>query len=327
VNDIFLKAKTIIDKNNFLVVGRAGMDLYAEPAGSRIEDAEQYFAALGGSAANIATAIVKGGGKASLVTCVSDDAVGRFVRAQLQKYDIQDIYVFVGCGEVRNSLAVVEIRAENCQSVIYRNNAADFQLSAQHVAQINLEPFGGLIVTGTSLALEPSRSAVFDLIHRANSAGMAVIFDIDYRRYSWPSVQEASAVCSEVAFMSNYITGNEDEFDMVVGASGAGLAFAKSIAVRGAVAIYKMGGNGSVTFAHNHSFETPVFQVTALKPTGAGDAFLGTFCASIASGQSLQASVQRGTAAAAIVVTKPGCAPATPNAEELDVFMQQNTNG
>ncbi len=312
-------------KNNFLVVGRAGMDLYAEPVGTRIESAEQYFAALGGSAANIATAIVKSGSKASLVTCISDDAVGRFVRAQLGKYGIDDRYVSAEGGEVRNSLSVVETRAENCQVVIYRNNAADFQLSGKNVAVVSLQPFGALVVTGTSLALNPSRSAVLDLVHRANLAGIPVVFDIDFRRYSWPSLIEASALCGQVAALSSYVVGNEDEFDIVAGETGQGLAKAKSLGKSGTVAIYKMGERGSMTFASDQSFETPVFNVKALKPTGAGDAFLGAFCACLAGGKSLKESVTYGSAAAAIVVTKVGCAPATPALAEVDAFMQQNS--
>jgi 5-dehydro-2-deoxygluconokinase len=312
-------------KNNFLVVGRAGMDLYAGPVGTSIEQADQYFATLGGSAANIAAAIVKSGGKASLITCVSDDAVGRFVVSQLRKFGIDDRYVFAEGGEVRNSLAVVETKADNCQAVIYRNNAADFQLSAKQVAGIDIEPYGAIIVTGTSLALDPSRGAVLDLVHRANLAHIPVVLDIDYRRYSWPSQIEASQLCSQIAKLSSYVIGNEDEFDLIAGAKDEGLASAKVLAKKGGVAIYKMGEKGSVTFANDHSFETPVYQVKALKPTGAGDAFLGTFCASLATGISLAGSVQRGSAAAAIVVTQVGCAPATPTVAQVDAFMQQNS--
>ena len=43
--------------NSFLVIGRAGMDLYADPPGTRIEEATRFTAALGGSSANIAVAL------------------------------------------------------------------------------------------------------------------------------------------------------------------------------------------------------------------------------------------------------------------------------
>ena len=43
-------------------LGRAGMDLYPEPAGVITEEAEQFRADMGGSAANIAVALSRQGG-------------------------------------------------------------------------------------------------------------------------------------------------------------------------------------------------------------------------------------------------------------------------
>ncbi|PKP62772.1 MAG: permease, partial [Alphaproteobacteria bacterium HGW-Alphaproteobacteria-8] len=110
----------------FVIIGRAGMDFYPDPPGVRTEDATHFFACLGGSAANIAVAITRHGGAAALVTCVSDDAVGRFALNQLDHYGVGRAHVRSVGGEARNSLAVVESRVEDHQSVIYRNGAADF---------------------------------------------------------------------------------------------------------------------------------------------------------------------------------------------------------
>ena len=68
-----------IAQNNFLIIGRAGMDFYPDPPGTKTEDAAQFVSHLGGSSANIGVAICRHGGKASVVTRVSDDAIGRFV--------------------------------------------------------------------------------------------------------------------------------------------------------------------------------------------------------------------------------------------------------
>jgi 5-dehydro-2-deoxygluconokinase len=310
-------------RNHFLVTGRAGMDLYADPPGTRIEDAVQFYAALGGSAANSAAAIARLGGQAALLTCISDDAVGRFVSGQLHHYGIDGAHVFKAGGEARTSLAVVETRSENCQSVIYRNNAADFQLTIKQTESVDLEPFGALIITGTSLAAEPSRSAVLQLMARASKAALPLIIDIDYRPYSWPSRQEATRICREAADLCDIIVGNDEEFDVLAGTSGGGLALAKTYG-QNAIAIYKMGERGSVTFTGETEFETPVFNVTALKPTGAGDAFLGGFCSSLATGFSIKDSVKRGSAAAALVVIRVGCAPASPTPDELAAFMLRN---
>ena len=309
-----------IKNNHFLVLGRAGLDLYAAPPGTRTEDALAFSSALGGSAANIAVAISKLGAKASLISCVSDDAVGRYILNQLKQYGVGAEHMHVVAGEARSSLAVVETRAENCQSVIYRNGASDFELGEEHVRKIAYADYGALIVTGTSLAVEPSRSATLLAMKLAGEAGLPVIIDVDYRPYSWAGASEASQVYLNAAAMSNVIIGNDVEFGVM---ANDGLALARKLSVH-KIVIYKMGEKGSMTFTGAQEFETGIYAVTALKPTGAGDAFMGAFITSWADGIDIQTCVRRGSAAAAIVVTKVGCAPAMPDANELDQFMKDH---
>ena len=317
-----------IHKNNFLVLGRAGMDLYADPPGTETEHALRFTSALGGSSANIAAGITRLSGAASLVSAVSDDAIGRFTLNELKKYGVESDYVAVVSGEARNSLALVETRSENCQSVIYRNGAADFQVTDDQVRRIALEPFGALIVTGTSLAMQPSRSASMLLIRRANEAGLPLILDIDYRPYSWAGREEAAAICNDAAERCGIIVGNDEEFALLAGSNGDSLeAAAKYASKPDRIVVHKMGALGSVTFAEGRSFETGIFKVAALKPTGAGDAFLAAFCVSLAEGRTVEDAVRRGSAAAAIVVTKVGCAPAMPTLAELEIFMLNHTQG
>ena len=302
-------------KHKFLVLGRAGLDLYADPPGTRTEDALMFSAALGGSAANIAAGITRLGGHADLVTVVSNDAVGRYTINELKKYGVGTQYVNAVGGEARNSLAVVETRIENCQSVIYRNGAADFQLTIDHVNNIPYTDYNSLIVTGTALAIDPSRGATFKAIELASKAGLQIILDVDYRPYSWTSPEDARDTCLRAAKLSTIVIGNDDEFAVM----GGGQDLAKSLAAE--IVIYKMGERGSVTFANSESFETGIFKVQALKPTGAGDSFMAAFVTSLAQGMNVKSSVHRGSAAAAIVVTRVGCAPAMPTQDELSNFM------
>jgi 5-dehydro-2-deoxygluconokinase len=307
---------------NFLVIGRAGMDLYADPPGTRIEDATRFTTALGGSSANIAVALTRQGCCAALVTCVSDDAVGRFCLAQLDGYGIDRTHVRAVKGEARNSLAVVETRAEDCQSVIYRNNAADFAMTVADVERVDYGAFSALITTGTVLAAEPSRSAAFRAVDLARAAGLPLIFDIDYRPYSWPSATVASEVFSRAAALCDVIVGNDVEFGFMAGHPDHGLDKARSLIDGGAqIVVYKMGEKGAVTITREGEFVTGIYPTRALKPTGAGDSFLGAFVAALASGQPVRAAVLRGSAAAAMVVARVACAPAMPTTVELDAFL------
>jgi len=67
---------------------------------------------------------------------------------------------------------------------------------------------------------------------------------------------------------------------------------------------------------------TGIYNVTALKPTGAGDSFMAGLLTGIADGLDLRDAVLRGSACAAIVVGKPGCAPAMPYPDELAEFLK-----
>ncbi len=306
----------------FLVIGRAGMDLYADPPGAKIEEAVSFTTALGGSSANIAVALTRAGCRASLVTCVSDDAVGRFCLNQLDHYGVERTYVRAIAGEARNSLAVVETRAVDCEVVIYRNGAADFAMTMADVAAVDFTGFSGLVTTGTVLAAEPSRAAALAAFDLARAAGVPLIFDIDYRPYSWASAAEAAEVYARAGAMCDIIVGNDVEFGFMAGDYDRGLEEARAlVAGRAQIVVYKRGADGSITLTPEAEFATGIYATKALKPTGAGDSFLGTMLAALASGMPPRAAVLRGSAAAAMVVARVGCAPAMPTPTELDAFI------
>jgi 5-dehydro-2-deoxygluconokinase len=259
------------------------------------------------------------------VTCVSDDAIGRFCLNQLDAYGIDRTHVRAVAGEPRNSLAVVETRLENCQSVIYRNNAADFAMTVEDVEGIDYAAFSALITTGTVLAAEPSRSAAFRAFDLARAAGLPLIFDVDYRPYSWISAAVAADVYSRAGAMCDVIVGNDVEFGFMAGHPDLGLAKARTLIADGAqIVVYKMGEKGAVTITAEGEFATGIYPTQALKPTGAGDSFLGAFIAGLADGLPVRDAVLRGSASAAMVVARVACAPAMPTRAELDAFLGQH---
>ncbi len=310
-----------IKGNRFVVVGRVGMDLFPAP-GEAVETAENYTADMGGSSANIAAGIVKLGGSSALVTRVSDDAVGRFCKNRLRHYGVDTTNVRDEGGEARNSLALYESRVQGHQSVIYRNGAADFEMTVADVEAVDYSQFTALVTAGTVFAAEPSRSAAFRAFELARAAGLPVIFDIDYRPYSWPSTQVAADVLSRAGALSDVIIGNDEEFGFMAGDIEMGLAKARDLAASSAqIVVYKMGEHGAITFADGSETRTGIYPVTALKPTGAGDSFMAGLLSSIATGHDLKTAVLRGSACAAIVVAKPGCAPAMPDTQALEAFL------
>ncbi|MEM9350779.1 MAG: PfkB family carbohydrate kinase [Pseudomonadota bacterium] len=312
-----------IKKNNFVVVGRAGMDLYTDP-GVAVEDAATFTVGLGGSSANIAAGICKLGGQASLVTRVSDDSIGSYCTQQLRRYGVGTDYVTPIGGEYRNSLAIYESRVEGHRNTLYRNGAADFQMSLDDVERVDYAAFGALVTAGTVFAAEPSRTAAFKAFDLAHAAGLPVIFDVDYRPYSWASAQEASEILTAAAEASDMIVGNDDEFGFIAGDYEQGLSKARELAKTTQLITYKMGEKGALTFHNGDEIATGIYPVEALKPTGAGDSFMAGLVTSIADGHDLHTAILRGSACASITVSRPGCAPAMADRETLETFLAQH---
>ncbi|MEX0277533.1 MAG: PfkB family carbohydrate kinase, partial [Ruegeria sp.] len=211
------------------------------------------------------------------------------------------------------------------QNVIYRNDAVDFQVTEEDVDRVDYSAFSAVLSAGTVFASEPSRSATFRAFENARKAGLPVIFDIDYRPYSWPSPEVASDVLSRAGEASDLIVGNDEEFGFMAGGVDRGFAEARELAGKpDRIVIYKMGEKGAVTLANGQEITTGIYSVDAIKPVGAGDSFMAGLLASIAAGHSLKDAVMRGSACASIVVSQPGCAPAMPTTPELDAFLAEH---
>ena len=151
---------------------------------------------------------------------------------------------------------------------------------------------------------------------------MPLIIDLDYRPYNWESDEKKSEVYKKIMNEVDVIIGNDLEFNIADNSSN-GLILAQTlIQKKPSIIIYKMGEKGSKVYTKEGDKDFGIYSVQAIKPTGAGDAFNGGFVSSLYQGFSLEDAVKRGSANAAIVVTKVGCSSAMPNIEELNQFIK-----
>ena len=313
-----------IQKNNFLLIGRAGVDIYPDPPGTKTENANKYVTHLGGSSANMGVQLTKYGGSCSLLTRISNDALGKFVLNQLDFYGVKNTLIKLEDNESRISFAIVESTTEDHQSIIYRHKAADLFLNKNDIENSNIQNYECILITGTSLASEPSRSAVLYALELAKENNIPVIMDIDYRPYTWESADKAKQIYNLACDYCSGIIGNDDEFAILSGSYESGFNYAKKKSKNCELVIYKMGEKGSITFANNKEIKKGIFPVKPLKPTGAGDSFMGSLIGALLKNYDLQTAIEIGSAAAAIVVTRVGCAPAMPDLNEVLNFMKSN---
>jgi 5-dehydro-2-deoxygluconokinase len=276
---------TGIASKRFVVLGRVGMDLTAEPIGVATPEATGMMVSMGGSSANIAAGLVKLGCAAALVTCVSDDAVGRYCLNQLDAYGIDRSHVRKHQGRGTHLARGGRRPDRGPQHGDLPQQRGRFPDVEADVNALDYASFGALVTTGTVFAAEPSRSAACGRWN-SRAAGLTVIFDVDYRPYSWPSAEVASEVLTRAAGLSDVIVGNDEEFDFMAGGIGRGLDKARDpCAATTDIVVYKRGPDGAITFAGGEEIATGIFRSTALKPTGAGDSFMAGLLAALAEGR------------------------------------------
>ena len=309
-------------QEKILVIGRAGLDLYADPVNTPIEHATKFISQLGGSAANIAAGLAKQGNDVDLFSTISDDSIGDFVINSCKDLGINTELLFK-VSNSKNTLAIVDTMGNATKAVLYRDNPADLFLNESYLKNVDLDSYRLIIITGTSLSRNPSRETVLYLMEMGMKKKIEIILDIDYRHGSWEDNQEAEKVLYSAAMLSNIVVGNDLEFNFMSSGKDQGFALASEMSKKhNIITIYKMGSEGLYYFNNKKKKLLKSFKVNSIKPTGAGDAFLSSFCSSRIKGNILSESIKYGAAAGAIVVTRVGCSNAMPDLTEIEEFIQ-----
>ena len=305
-----------------LVLGRAGMDLYPEPDGCKIQDAVTFSSDVGGSGGNIAVAMAKAGAKVGLISAVSDDAVGEFVRRHLLEFGVDVSLTTNTTGHERTSLALAEVRNDDCEVVIYRNNAADLKVQCSDVIKLALADASNLIVTGTSLIDSDSRQQALEIMAHANHLGCMVWLDLDYRAWNWPDLDITRAAYMEAAAMAQVLIGNDEEFAVLCDDIEIQIEQCQRY---NQIMILKRGADGASLYAGGERLNSGIYPLDPLKPYGSGDAFLGNLLVEYMNNGDWLQAVDAGSAAAALVVSQRGCASAMPTPDQLKSLQQKHT--
>jgi len=144
-----------------LTIGRSSIDLYSQNIGAAFEEIQGFDAFVGGSPLNIAVGCSRLGIKTSLLTAVGQDKVGSFILNFLNRENI-DTSLIPTKANARSSAVVLGIEPpDRFPLVFYRDNAADSQIDIDDVLRTQIERYEIVLLNGTALNKEPSRSACF----------------------------------------------------------------------------------------------------------------------------------------------------------------------
>ena len=326
-----------------LTVGRSSIDLYSQNIGAEFVDIKGFDAFVGGSPLNIATGCSRLGLRAALLTGVGDDKVGDFILNFLQHENVETAFIPRIPG-ARSSAVLLGIQPpDTFPLVFYRNNAADSQITIDHVNAIAMEEVRLVELSGTALNIEPSRSAVFHAVERANAHGVTTLLDIDFRADQWSDIRSFGVMVRALLPNIKIAIGTEEELlaAMLEDASQVTIehqqisaptikgdidkAIASVLSLGVEVLVVKRGATGATVFDNKgNREEVPGFPVVPLNILGAGDAFASGFIYGYLKGWDLYKSCRMGNASGAQVVLQPGCANFMPTLAESEAFIEKH---
>lgn len=330
-------------KFDVITFGRSSIDLYSQNIGASFNDIKGFDAFVGGSPLNIAVACVRLGINASLLTGVGDDKVGEFIVEFLNNEGVNTHCIPVKKFS-RSSAVILGIEPPNkFPLVYYRDNAADSEISIDDVIHANIQEYKILLINGTALNIEPTRSATFYAAEVAEKNNVQVVFDLDFRADQWHDYRAFGITARAILPKVNIAIGTEEEIlaatlssseqvsikDQQISAptiTGDIEVSIKQILTLGIeILLVKRGENGvSIYKSDGSRIDVPGFPVKVLNILGAGDAFAGGFLYGLLQGWDLFKSCRMGNASGAQVVTKKGCANFMPTLKESLEFIEKN---
>ena len=313
---------------DLVLLGRVAVDFNPVDYFQPLEECTTFKKYVGGSPANIAVGAARHGMKIGFFARVSDDQLGDFVVHFFEKEGIDTSRIRRCEHGEKIGLTFTEILSRDESSILmYRNCIADLQLHPDDIDEEYIRNTKALLISGTSLAASPSREAALKAVMLAKRNGTKIIFDVDYRSYSWKNKDEISIYYSMVAREADIIMGSREEFDLMEALIEPGRDDWQSAAYWHAqnakIVIIKHGKQGSTAYTNDGKHYTVrPFPVEALKSFGGGDGYGAGFLYGLYSGWDMFDCLEFGCAQASMMVAAHSCSEEMPHADEIHAFIR-----
>ncbi len=330
-----------------IAMGRSSIDLYSNDIGVPFVDITSFASYVGGCPTNISVGTRRLGLRSVLLTAVGDDQVGEFILHFLRNEGVETRFIPRKQGR-RSSAVVLGIEPpDRFPLTYYRENCADIALTIDDVMATPIADSHVLLITGTGLSKEPSRSATLFAAEAARQAGTAVMLDIDFRPDQWHDARAFGVILRSALRLVDIVVGTDDEINatMLTDARQISLTHSQVSDARVSgdinaaiqalldlgprVLAHKRGAAGSTVHLISNGnvatqIEVPGFPVEVENILGAGDAFASGLLYGLVNGWDWYKAARLANACGAILVTKHGCANFMPTHEEVMTFIQNH---
>ena len=318
-----------------LSIGELLIDLIVAGNATSLLDVETLSVRPGGAPANVAVALARQGVPAVLCAVVGQDPFGDRLLRVLDSHG-------VGRTRVRQ-----DSKADTTLAFAWKDQRgdghfrllrqADVLLDVEDIEAAGIDKLAAIVVGSVSLSLQPARSAIELAVRQANIAGVPVCFDVNMRPTIWPDWQSARLACEPILRAATVLKLSLDDACFLLDLAREAdveRVFAELSDYGSRYIVLTDGPRGSWFSNRQDGRLTPpvyqpAFEIAAVEPTGAGDAFMAACIArSIDRNWAVLTTddVRYASAAGALTTTRPGAIDSLPTRAEIESFLRAQTS-
>ena len=273
-----------------LVIGDVIDDIIVVPEGqvrANTDTNAQITQTLGGSASNMASWASHEGADVTFIGCVASSDADRVTK----EFESFGVHAQLQTSEKSTGSIVVLVEGDSRSMLTDRGANKDLSLEALTIDY--LSDFSYVFLSGYTL-FGRSEAEIKNFIFRVQDAGALLAIDPGSTGYIKDFGVELFKLCVNGV---DILLPNEEEFELLSTESSH-------------ITIVTKGSHGVDLYIEGiktNSFEAE--KVTAIDPTGAGDAFAGSLIANLSQGVELHSAIANATKTAAKAVTTIGARP------------------
>lgn len=294
------------------------MGLFAAARAGRFGSERSFILGIGGAESNVAIGAARLGASVTWFGRVGSDATGALVARLIAAEGIETLAIrdpgFTGL------MVKHERFADSAHVDYHRSGSAGSRLGPDDIPVEAVRSAHVLHVTGITTALSPSaRTAVFEAVEIARSAGVCVSVDVNYRRKLW-APEEAAPVLRDLVRRSDVVFAGSEESDLVTGeTAGSSHDAARHLSALGVKeVVVKDGPRGCAAVVDGTAYSLPALDVRVVDPVGAGDAFVAGYLADRLAGADVATRLSTAVRVGALAVSVPGDCENLPYRSDLE---------
>lgn len=306
-----------------IAIGECLIDLIA-PRGVDLATAPDLRILEGGAPANVAVAIARLGMAAQMRAVVGDDPFGQRLHMRLESEGVDVSRVRRAEGEPTTVAFAWSDERGKGHFRIHRH--ADALLSPDDVTKASLEGAEAIVVGSVAMCAEPSKSAVLTALRHAMDLKVPIVTDVNIRPGLGVSMDELRISAAALISSARLVKLSVDDARELWGATTIREASEALDRFAPELAVITDGGGGAALRTAEGLVERGVFEVDAIEPTGAGDAFTAAMISRLVEkGWSMVDAddLRFAMAAGALATTRPGAMDGLPSRAQIETFLAE----